>query len=50
MLIGHLLDGMALATATQRAMDSVYNLIEKNRDNEDKNCGIPIESDLGLIV
>ena len=49
-LIGHLLDGMALATATQRAMDSVYNLIEKNRDNEDKNCGIPIESDLGLIV
>lgn len=49
-LIGHLLDGMALATATQRAMDSVYNLIDKNRDNEDKNCGIPIESDLGLIV
>lgn len=49
-LIGHLLDGMALATATQCAMDSVYNLIEKNRDNEDKNCGIPIESDLGLIV
>ena len=45
-----LLDGMALATATQRAMDSVYNLIDKNRDNEDKNCGIPIESDLGLIV
>ena len=49
-LIGHLLDSMALATATQRAMDSVYNLIDKNRDNEDKNCGIPIESDLGLIV
>ena len=49
-LIGHMLDGLTLAQSTQKAMDSVYNLIDKNRDNEDKNCGIPIERDLGEIV
>ena len=49
-LIGHLLDGMPLAAATQRAMDSVYRLIDNNRDNRDKNCGIPIERDLSLLV
>ena len=45
-----MLDGLTLAQSTQKAMDSVYNLIDKNRDNEDKNCGIPIERDLGEIV
>ena len=49
-LIAHLLDGEALAQATQMAMDSVYRLIDKNRDNEDKNCGIPIERDLNEII
>ncbi len=49
-LIGHMLDGLTLAQSTQKAMDSVYNLIDKNRGNEDKNCGIPIERDLGEIV
>ena len=49
-LIGHMLEGLTLAQSTQKAMDSVYNLIDKNRDNEDKNCGIPIERDLGEIV
>lgn len=49
-LIGHMLDGMDLASATQHAMDSVYRLIDHNRNNDDKNCGIPIESDLDLLV
>lgn len=48
-LMGHMLEGTPLAAATQLAMDTVYCLIDKNRDNEDKNCGIPIERDLGLI-
>lgn len=48
-LIGHLLDGEPLKTSTQMAMDAVYQLIDKNKDNEDKNCGIPIENNLAVI-
>ena len=49
-LIGHLLDGMPLRRSTREAMDAVYRLIDHNRLNEDKNCGIPIENDLQLIM
>lgn len=49
-LIGHLLDGDTLKGSTQKAMDAVYRLIDKNKDNEDKNCGIPIENYLSLIT
>lgn len=48
-LIGHLLDGDTLEDSTQKAMDAVYRLIDLNRDNEDKNRGIPIEKYLNEI-
>ena len=30
-------------------MDGVYKLIELNRDNKDKNRGIPLEKYLGIL-
>jgi len=48
-LIGHLLDDELLKTSTQRAMDAVYKLIDANKDNEDKNRGIPLEKYLNII-
>lgn len=48
-LIGHLLDGMALKDATRKAMDAVYTLIDLNKDNEDKNRGIPLENYLDVL-
>ena len=48
-LIGHLLDGELLIPSTQKAMDGVYALIDRNKDNEDKNRGIPLEQYLGLL-
>lgn len=48
-LIGHLLDEMSLEESTQRAMDAVYQLIDINKDNPDKNRGIPIERSLNLL-
>lgn len=48
-LIGHLLDGEPLKKSTREAMDALYRLIERNKDNEDKNRGIPIEHNLNLI-
>lgn len=49
-LIGHLLDGETLESSTQKAMDAVYRLIDLNRNNEDKNRGIPLEKYLGEIM
>lgn len=48
-LIGHLLDGEPLKNSTRAAMDALSRLIEKNKDNADKNRGIPIELNLNLL-
>lgn len=48
-LIGHLLDGDSLRKSTRQAMDAVYRLIDLNKDNADKNRGIPLENCLNAI-
>jgi len=48
-LIGHLLNGEPLIESTRKAMDAVYTLIDLNKDNRDKNRGIPIERYLNLL-
>ncbi len=48
-LIGHLLNEESLTDSTQRAIDSVYKLIDLNKDNEDKNRGIPLERYLNIL-
>lgn len=48
-LIGHLLGGEPLVESTQKAMDGVYQLIDRNKENEDKNRGIPVEKFLGIL-
>ncbi len=48
-LIGHLLNGETLRQSTRTAMDVVSNLIDRNRDQPDKCCGIPIEQCLDLL-
>ena len=48
-LIGHLLDGEELIPSTQKAIDGVYKLIDLNKDNKDKNRGIPLEKYLSIL-
>ncbi len=48
-LIGHLLDGESLTYSTRKAMDGVYKLIDLNKENEDKNRGIPLENFLNIL-
>lgn len=48
-LIGNLLNGLPLKKSTRKAMDAVYKLIDLNKDNKDKNRGIPIEKYLHVI-
>ena len=48
-LIGHLLKEEPLVASTRKAMDVVAKLIELNKDNTDKNRGIPLENFLYLI-
>lgn len=48
-LIGHLLNDEPLTDATREAMDGVYQLIFLNKDNEDKNRGIPLEQYLNIL-
>ncbi len=48
-LIGHLLDGESLRKSTRLAMDAVYRLIDLNKENVDKNRGIPLENFLNAI-
>lgn len=48
-LLGHLLDGEDLKPSTRKAMDAVYTLIDLNKDNEDKNRGIPLEKYLNIL-
>ena len=48
-LIGHLLGGETLKASTRQAMDALSRLIEANKNNEDKNRGIPIENFLSML-
>ncbi len=48
-LLGHLLDGKPLKESAQLAIDALYRLIDRNKDNDDKNAGIPVERCLDLI-
>ncbi|MBP5258765.1 MAG: pyridoxamine kinase [Prevotella sp.] len=49
-LIGNLLSDRLLIDSTRKAMDVVRHLIDINKDNADKNRGIPIEKHLQLII
>lgn len=48
-LIGHLLKGEELVSSTRKAINGVYMLIDHNKDNADKNRGIPLEQYLHLL-
>lgn len=48
-LIGRLLQGRSLQESTRMAMDALYRLIDANRNNEDKNRGIPVERFLRMV-
>lgn len=48
-LIAHLLDGEELKHSVRIAMDAVYQLIDLNKDNLDKNRGIPLEQYLNIF-
>ena len=48
-LIGNLLNGKALRLSTRIAMDAVYRLIDLNKNNADKNRGIPLENYLNVL-
>lgn len=45
-IVGRLRDGDGLRHATRTAMDILRNWIDINKDNEDKNRGIPVERHL----
>ena len=45
----HLAADESLKRSARKAMDAVYTLIDKNKDNEDKNRGIPLEQYLSII-
>ncbi len=48
-LIAHLLKGEPLKQSTRMAMDAVSRMLDRYRDMEDKNRGIPIERCLDLL-
>ena len=48
-LIGHLLNGETLRTSTRTAMDTVFRMIERYQNTDDKNRGIPVEKCLDLL-
>lgn len=48
-LIGHIMNGDTLKDSTRKAMDGVYRLIDLNKDNTDKNRGIPLEKYLSIL-
>ncbi len=47
--MGKIMDGNDLQVATKKAMDAVKEMIERNKDNQDKYKGIPIETCLEVI-
>lgn len=48
-LIGHLMKQESLSASTRRAMDVVREMIYRNHDVDDRNCGIFIERCLDLL-
>lgn len=48
-IVGKLQDGDTLEHATQAAMDILHDWIDKNKDNQDINRGIPIERHLSEL-
>ena len=48
-LYAHLLEGEPLKKSTRNAMDVLYRLIDANKNNADKNRGVPVENWLQLI-
>ena len=48
-LIGHLLNGEPLKGSTRQAMDTVFRMIDRYSDTDDKNRGIPVEECLDLL-
>ena len=48
-LIGHIMRGESLSASTRQAMDVVREMIFRNRDVDDRNCGIFIERCLDLL-
>ena len=48
-LIAHLMKGEPLKQSTRKAMDVVSAMIMRNRDVEDRMCGIFIERCLDLL-
>ena len=47
---GHLLRGDSLKDSTRIAMDTLSNWIEANKNNKDKNRGIPLERHLDALL
>ena len=41
---------MSIGMAYSKAMDGVYTLIDLNKDNTDKNRGIPLEQFLNVLL
>lgn len=48
-LVGHLLNGNSLKSSTRIAMDTVYRLLNMNKDMKDRNKGILIEQFLECL-
>ena len=48
-LIGHLMKQESLSASTRQAMDVVREMIYRNRDVDDRCCGIFIERCLDLL-
>ena len=48
-LIGHLLNGESLKVSTRTAMDTVFRMIDRYRNVDDRNKGIPVEKCLDLL-
>jgi len=48
-LIAHLMEGDELLLSTRTAMDTVYRLLDINKDMDDRHCGILIERYLSLL-
>ena len=48
-MTGHLMNGESLRVSTRTAMDTVFRMIDRYRDTDDKNRGIPVEKCLDLL-
>lgn len=48
-LIGYLMKGEPLKQSTRKAMDAVYNIIDANKDNQDKFRGLPLDTYLKML-